>query len=49
MKSRTDMNQETLDRGLEIRREVLGDDYVNNAMSKADDFNRDFQRFVSEY
>jgi 4-carboxymuconolactone decarboxylase len=43
------MNQETLDRGLEIRREVLGDDYVNNAMSKADDFNRDFQRFVSEY
>lgn len=35
--------------GLSIRREVLGDDYVDNSLKLADDFNRDFQRLVTEY
>jgi 4-carboxymuconolactone decarboxylase len=43
------MSQDMLDRGLEIRRAVLGDAYVDNAMKTADDFNADFQQFVSEY
>jgi 4-carboxymuconolactone decarboxylase len=43
------MSEETLERGLDIRRAVLGDAYVDNAMKTADDFNADFQKFVSEY
>jgi 4-carboxymuconolactone decarboxylase len=43
------MNDEMLERGVAIRREVLGDAYVDGAMQTADDFNRDFQRFVTEY
>jgi 4-carboxymuconolactone decarboxylase len=35
--------------GLEVRRAVLGDDYVNSALSTADDFGREFQRLVTEY
>lgn len=35
--------------GLSIRREVLGDDYVDNSLKSADNFNRDFQRLVTEY
>ena len=35
--------------GLERRRKVLGDDYVDRAISGADAFNRDFQRFMTEY
>jgi len=32
-----------------VRRQVLGDAYVDKAMSEADDFNREFQRLVTEY
>lgn len=35
--------------GLSIRREVLGDDYVDNSLKNVDDFNRGFQRLVTEY
>jgi 4-carboxymuconolactone decarboxylase len=35
--------------GLAKRRKVLGDDYVDRALTSADDFNREFQRFVTEY
>jgi 4-carboxymuconolactone decarboxylase len=35
--------------GLKMRKEVLGDEYVDNALAKADDFNRDFQKMVTEY
>jgi 4-carboxymuconolactone decarboxylase len=35
--------------GLKVRREVLGEDYVDTALAGADDFNRDFQRLVTEY
>ena len=43
------MDKETLETGLRIRAEVLGKEYVENSMKNADDFNRPFQEFVSEY
>lgn len=43
------MNDELFDRGLEIRKRVLGDDYVERSLESADDFNRPFQRLVTEY
>jgi 4-carboxymuconolactone decarboxylase len=43
------MSSEDFDRGLEIRREVLGDEYVDGAIGNVDDFNREFQKLVTEY
>lgn len=43
------MNKELFEKGLGIRREVLGADYVNNSINTADDFNRPFQELVTEY
>ena len=43
------MDKATLETGLRIRAEVLGKEYVENSMKNADDFNRPFQEFVSEY
>jgi 4-carboxymuconolactone decarboxylase len=43
------MDQEMYDRGLAMRRKVLGDAYVDRALAGADDFNRDFQRIVTQY
>jgi 4-carboxymuconolactone decarboxylase len=43
------MAKEVFDKGLAIRREVLGKDYVDNAIKSADDFNRPLQEFVTEY
>jgi len=43
------MSQETFERGLEIRKAVLGADYVQKSLDAADDFNRDFQELVTEY
>jgi 4-carboxymuconolactone decarboxylase len=43
------MDKDTHDRGLAMRRKVLGDAYVNRALENADDFNRDFQRIVTQY
>lgn len=43
------MDQATFDKGLEIRRAVLGADYVDNAIANADDFNRPMQELVTEY
>lgn len=43
------MSDDVYELGLGIRREVLGDEYVRAASENADDFTRDFQRFVSEY
>jgi 4-carboxymuconolactone decarboxylase len=42
-------NKETHDKGLAIRREVLGAEYVDAAIKGADDFNRPFQEFITEY
>lgn len=35
--------------GLAIRREVLGDEYVDRALAVTTDFDQDFQRLVTEY
>jgi 4-carboxymuconolactone decarboxylase len=43
------MNKELFDKGLKVRREVLGSDYVDNAIKNADDFSRPLQEFVTEY
>ncbi len=36
-------------KGLGVRREVLGKDYVDNSLAKADDFMRAFQKITTEY
>jgi len=40
---------ELYDRGMKIRREVLGDAYVDGAIKNADEFSRPFQDLVTEY
>jgi 4-carboxymuconolactone decarboxylase len=42
------MNDETYEKGLAIRREVLGAEYADKSLASADDFNRDFYRNVIE-
>src|SRR5579859_4702253 len=43
------MDKLLYDSGLAKRRQVLGDQYVDRALQNVNDFNRDFQRLVSEY
>ena len=43
------MPSEQFERGIEIRKEVLGEEYVTRAMANVDDFNRDFQTLLNEY
>lgn len=43
------MNDELFQRGLEIRRAVLGAEYVDKSIAAADDFNMPLQRLVTEY
>lgn len=43
------MGNERFDKGMAIRREALGDAYVDRAMAAADDFTRPFQELVTEY
>jgi 4-carboxymuconolactone decarboxylase len=43
------MDKKLMDAGVKVRREVLGDEYVDRAMKNADDFNKPFQEIVSEY
>ena len=42
------MADSTFDRGMKVRKEVLGDDHVERATAGATDFDRDFQRFITE-
>jgi 4-carboxymuconolactone decarboxylase len=37
------------EKGLKIRREVLGAEYVDKAIASADDFNRPLQELVTQY
>ena len=43
------MDKKMHDKGLEIRKAVLGEAYVNNALTNVDDFNRPFQEMLNEY
>lgn len=43
------MSSDLYDKGLRIRREVLGDAYVEASLAAADDFTRPFQELVTAY
>lgn len=43
------MNQELFEKGLTIRKSVLGPEYVDKALASADDFNRPMQELTTEY
>ncbi|HEY8268340.1 MAG TPA: carboxymuconolactone decarboxylase family protein [Xanthobacteraceae bacterium] len=43
------MDKKTYETGLGIRTDVLGKDYVENALKTADEFNQPFQELVTEY
>lgn len=43
------MNKEVFERGLAIRKDVLGKEFVEKSFAAADDFNRPMQELVTEY
>ncbi|SHH50066.1 carboxymuconolactone decarboxylase family protein [Pollutimonas bauzanensis] len=43
------MNDELFERGLEIRKSVLGKEFVEKSIASADDFNMPMQRLTTEY
>ena len=43
------MDRKRFDEGLAVRREVLGAEYVDQAIAAADDFTRPLQELVTEY
>jgi len=43
------MDKKMHDKGLEVRKAVLGEAYVDNALKNVDDFNRPFQEMLNEY
>jgi 4-carboxymuconolactone decarboxylase len=43
------MDKALYDRGMAMRRKVLGDQYVDRAVANTDDFNRQFQDLLNEY
>ena len=42
-------NDPTHERGMKVRREVLGDDYVDAALGRTTPFTADFQDFITRY
>ena len=43
------MDKELRDKGLAVRKAVLGAEYVERSFDTADGFNRPFQEFITEY
>ncbi len=43
------MNKELFEKGLAIRKSVLGAEYVEKSIAAADDFNRPLQELTTEY
>jgi 4-carboxymuconolactone decarboxylase len=43
------MDEQLFELGLQKRKEVLGEEYVERSMQAADGFSREFQRFTTEY
>mgnify|MGYP001816191380 CR=1 FL=1 len=43
------MDKGRYEKGLAARTAVLGEEYVNQSLRAADDFNREFQELVTEY
>lgn len=48
-KLRKEFDTPAFAKGLKVRRAVLGADYVDASLAKADDFMVDFQKMVTEY
>jgi 4-carboxymuconolactone decarboxylase len=48
-KRKITMTRELFEKGLQIRREVLGAEHVDASISQADDFSRPLQELVTEY
>ncbi len=42
-------DRERYDKGMEVRRAVLGDDHVNRSLQNLDDSNREFQDLITRY
>jgi 4-carboxymuconolactone decarboxylase len=49
MAEHPEYQSELFARGLAVRREVLGADYVADSLARADDFMRAFQKITTEY
>ena len=43
------MNEELFEKGLDIRKSVLGPDVVEKSIAAADEFNMPMQKLVTEY
>ncbi len=43
------MDKRAFDRGMNIRREVLGDEHVDRSMATADELSRPLQELITEY
>lgn len=43
------MDKQLYELGLEKRKATLGAEYVENSLSKASDFSKEFQSFITEY
>ena len=43
------MSDSTYDRGMQVRREVLGDEHVDRAIERTTDFTADFQDLITRY
>ena len=43
------MDKATFDKGLQIRKDTLGAEFVENSFKSADDFNKPMQELVTEY
>ena len=43
------MSDDAFERGMEVRREVLGDEHVDRAVERTSDFTRDFQELITRY
>lgn len=42
------MSDSKFDKGMQVRRKVLGDAHVDRSWANATDFDKDFQRFITE-
>lgn len=45
----TPQAREMFEKGLKVRKEVLGEEYVNKAIANVNDFNEDLQQIVTRY
>src|SRR5262249_5387623 len=43
------MSEEQFERGMEVRREVLGDEHVDDAVERTTEFTADFQDLITRY